>query len=477
MSNKKSFLAHFMTIGLGTLINMILGLITTPVLTRVVDPTEYGQLSMFTTYTSIAVMILCLGLDQALVRFYYDKDDLNYKRTLLRLCIMVPFLIATLGSVIIIIISLMRGVLLNFKPIIIVFLCINVVTTLWNRISLLVLRLEYDSRKYAISNVIHRLSYLIISVGFIYIVKDNYFLILVNATWLSLFLSSLYAVLCQKNLWTLKGDERLQIRGILKYSLPIILSMGLTTIFQACDKLSIKHYCTYADVGIYSSALTIVSVFAIIQTTFNTLWSPVMIEHLVKAPEDRSFIEKGNKYITIIMFAFGLCLIFGKDVFTLLLGEKYREAASIMPFLIFNPIMYTISETTQCGIEYSKKSYHNITISLVACITNIIGNTVLVPLIGSKGAAISTGLSYIIFFVMRTAISNHYYNVNFQLWKIAIMIIATSAFAYLNTFYQFSFMTVVGFIVCILLLLLLYLEDVKSLARYVSGEVRNVLGK
>ena len=44
---------------------------------------EYGQLSIFTLYATIAVMVLCLGLDQALVRFYYESDTLEYRRALL----------------------------------------------------------------------------------------------------------------------------------------------------------------------------------------------------------------------------------------------------------------------------------------------------------------------------------------------------------------------------------------------------------
>ena len=76
MEKKQNFMKHFLVIGSGTIINMLIGLITTPVITRKVDPLEYGQLSIFVMYCTLAVMILCLGIYQALVRFYYEDDSI-----------------------------------------------------------------------------------------------------------------------------------------------------------------------------------------------------------------------------------------------------------------------------------------------------------------------------------------------------------------------------------------------------------------
>lgn len=73
------------------------------------------------------------------------------------------------------------------------------------------------------------------------------------------------------------------------------------------------------------------------------------VEHYVKDKADVTFYQKGNQIITVIMFCVGFSLILFKDVFAVLLGSKYREAAYILPFLIFNPIMYTVSETTVNG--------------------------------------------------------------------------------------------------------------------------------
>ena len=106
--------------------------------------------------------------------------------------------------------------------------------------------------------------------------------------------------------------------------------------------------------------------------------------------------------------------------------------------------------------------------------TNIIGNFVLVPFLGCKGAAISTGIAYIVFFLMRTTISLYYYKVDYQLWKIGIMIIFTMAFALYNTFYEFNIYTVISFTICICILCYLYKNDIFDLIKYFANEFKKL---
>ena len=68
--NKPSIFKHFISIGTGTVINMLVGFLTTPILTRLVGTAEYGQYSIFTMYAGIALMVLCMGFDQALIRYF-----------------------------------------------------------------------------------------------------------------------------------------------------------------------------------------------------------------------------------------------------------------------------------------------------------------------------------------------------------------------------------------------------------------------
>ena len=481
MEKKQSFLKHFTIIGGGTVINMLLGLLTEPIITRLVDPKDNGKYSIFNMYSSIAVMVLCIGLDQALVRYYYEKDTDDYKRSLLSKCVLIPIICCLAVSGIVMFLSLSGIVKFKFDPLIMGILCIFTLFQLIYRFSLLLVRLEYKSKLYSLLNIIHKLMYLGAVFPLIFLFKHDHVMALVISTTIASFVCLFTSVTANKKLWRLskKGEDSCQTtkKELMRYGYPYILSMGLATLFSAIDKISLDIYRTDSEVGVYTSAMTLVNVFAIIQTTFNTLWQPMSVEHYTKDPEDKTFYQKGNQLITIVMFFIGLSLILFKDIFVYLLGSKYREAAMILPFLCFNPIMYTISETTVNGLVFKKKSMMQIVVSAGACATNIIGNIILVPRLGCKGAAISTGISYIVFFTLRTVLSNRYFYVDFKLGRFYILTFAAVLFSFYNTIFKFGILTVVGYVACVALLVVLYFDSVKWGLSYLSKGIKKILHK
>lgn len=476
---KNGFLKQFAIIGGGTLINMFLGLISTPIITRIVDPEEYGQLSIFTMYVNIAVMVLCLGLDQATVRFYYERDGLKYKQSLLFKCVWLPIIVSLTMSVIVISLSAFHIVTFEFDTVIMLLLCAHTVSQIIYRFSQLIVRLEKNAKLYSTLQILQKAAYIILALGLCYTVRDNYLYLLVIATVVSFLICLIASIAAQSKMWNFRTLDRtackVSLKELVTYSAPFILSMGVTTLFQAIDKISLNYYRTYAEVGIYSSTMTLVNIFAIVQTSFNTLWAPTSVEHYSKYPEDKAFHQRANQLITVIMFFLGISLILVKDVFAILLGEKYREAAYILPFLIFNPIMYTISETTVGGLVFTKKSNLQVVVAIGACVTNIIGNTILVPELGCQGAAISTGISYIVFYLLRTLLGMKYYYVDYKLPKFMLLTLIVSVYALYNTFIRFNIGSVIGYFVCLLILITLYKDVVKWIIDYGTKMIKGFL--
>ena len=478
---KQSFLKHFTIIGGGTIINMLIGLLTEPIITRLVDPAENGKYGIFTMYSNLAVMVLCLGLDQALVRYYYEKDTDDYKRSLLSKSIMIPVICCFAVSGIVMFLSLSGIVRFKFNPLIMGILCIFTLFQLIYRFSLLLVRLEYKSKLYSLLNIIHKLMYLAAVFPLIFVFKENSVMALVISATIASFACVFTSIVTNKKLWKLskKGEDSCETtkKELLRFGYPYILSMGLAVLFSAIDKISLDIFRTDREIGIYNSAITLINVFAIIQTTFNTLWQPMSVEHYTKDPEDKTFYQKGNQLITIVMFFIGLSLILFKDLFVYLLGAKYRDAATILPFLCFNPIMYTISETTVSGLVFKKKSMMQIVVSACSCAANIIGNIILVPRLGCEGAAISTGLSYIVFFTLRTVLSNRYFYVDFKLGRFYTLTFAAVLYSFYNTFFKFGILTIVGYVACVALIIVLYFDSVKWGLSYLSDNIKKILHK
>ena len=159
----------------------------------------------------------------------------------------------------------------------------------------------------------------------------------------------------------------------------------------------------------------------------------------------------------------GLGILIFRDLIVFLLGDKYYLSKFIIPMLIFIPVMYLISETTVMGISFKKKSKYFLYISIVVSITNILGNIILVPFLGAKGAAISTGVSYILFFALRTYFSNKLINFNFNLKRIYFIIILILGYALFLTFYDNIFLNIGIGILLQIIIIVAYFPILKEL--------------
>lgn len=120
------------------------------------------------------------------------------------------------------------------------------------------------------------------------------------------------------------------------------------------------------------------------------------------------------------------------------------------------------------GINFSKKTYWHIIITGFSALANFLGNTLLVPLLGAKGAAVSTGLSYVLFFTLRTVIAKKYYPVDFDLGRIYLCTSLTIAVATAGTFVKNHVFYGILCVLVMLVILLIY-RDAFS---YVRSQLR-----
>ena len=475
-----SFIKNFLILSTGSALNIIIGLFSTPIITRIVDPTEFGQLSFFTMYINLACLVLVLGLDQAFVRYFYNSEDISFKRKLLYKSMWLPIVLSVITALLMITVGRSYIIALynieDVNAILVLFAAYLIVLNI-NRFSLLVIRLQHKAKLYASLNVLQRILYVAIAIGLALIYKSHYLLILVFATFISQFIATLVSIVKEKEIWkpvNLSYKQETTERELIKFGFPLIFSLAITWLFQVTDKLVIKQYGSFEDVGIFAGAMSIIALFSIIQVTFNTLWAPVSVEHFENNKEDKEFYTIAHQSITVLMFFFGFSLILFKDIFVLFLGAKYSQASYIMPFLIFSPIMYTVSETTVGGINFMMNSKLHIIVAAGACIFNVVGCLALVPIYGVKGAAISTGLSYIVFFTLRTVLANRCYYINFGLHKFYLLTALTIAYAWYNTFHRFGIISIVSYICLCATMGVLYKNIIKLGAKMLQAKFLEV---
>lgn len=470
-----SLIKQFSIIGIGTIVTLLLGMVNTPIITRIVSADQYGKFSLIQTYGDLAMSILYLGLDQGFIRYFYERDETIYKSALLRTTMAIPIVTITIFSLITFILKSTNNLFVDFNISTLILFIIYIYTFMIKRFSDLVVRLQFHSKLFSSLSILNKVSYLAIGIPLVlyFPIADSNALIL--ATILAGAIAILLAIFMEKDIWNFREAKNVVINRdkLIRYSFPFLFSMSITSVFQASDKLFVAHYGDNSEVGIFSSAASIVAIISLVQSTFNTVWAPAAIEHYSKFPEDREYHRRGNQIITVVMFTMGMTVILLKDVLALFVGPDFRNAMYILPGLIFGPILYTISETTVSGIVFKEKSKMHIFIALGSLVVDVIANAILVPKFGAIGAGLSTGLSYIVFFSLRTFISLHYYYVNFNLIRLYILTGISFAFAIYNSFNPFNTVILIWYLVILAVICIFYYSTIVNLFKFGINFITN----
>ena len=435
-----SLVKKFLSFSIGNWVSLLIALISTPFITRILSPEDFGVFSLFTIILNLLLIVSMLGTDQSYGRFFYEVDK-ELRKSLLFKCLRISFSMLIVLSMIILIFHKYAGIFLfNSKDFdLVILLILGLLVSIVNRFSLLVVRMEQRGGLYSALQVITKLlDFTILLLIYFSYLNINAYIIPILSMIVSCFLVTVITILVTKENWMFdKVDTRskkvFKYRDLINYGIPLAVTMIMTWIFQYIDRFFIKELGDYTELGLYAAAFKLVAILNIIQISFTSFWVPLSNQKFHENNENRLFFSGMFSIISFVMITMGFILIIFKDLLKIFFGEQYIEAVYIFPMLVLIPIMYTISEISVVGINFYKKPKFHILISLFVCLVSIIGNIILVPYFGAKGAAISTGLSYVFFLVFRTIFGMKNFQFYIDYKKIYFEILLLTIFALIST--------------------------------------------
>ncbi|POZ92701.1 lipopolysaccharide biosynthesis protein [Petrotoga halophila] len=463
MPKEREFIKSFFQFSMGQWIAALISFITTPITTWLIIPEEFGKASMFTLAFNLLLNVALLGADQSFVRMFYERPE-DKRRDLLWDSLL-PSL--SIGIVVFVVIGIfwrelsfvLFGDYNHFLPIFL--LGVTILVGILERFSTLAVRMKKRGIAFSTLRIVNGVTNAVFTILYALFVSRSFYAVIVGL-FFSHIVTALLAIFFERELWFGKFKVNFRsIKAIVRYGLPFVPTFLITWLFQSIDRLALRNYSDFTEIGLYSAAFKVVAVMNLIQVGFTMFWTPVSYESYEKEPESKGIFEKTSVFIAATMFVFGLLIVVFKDVIFLLLESSYRQASGISSFLILMPIMYTVSETTVVGINFKKKTYWHMLIASVAAGVNVFGNLMLVPVYGAKGAAFSTGVSYIVFFCMRTFISRSLFPVNYHLGKFFISTFVFVIVAFINTFVINMVFQVVSAVLGLIVVMFVYRDQVK----------------
>lgn len=445
---------------IGPIVGAVFSFITVPIITHFISPAEYGRTSMFVLTQSMLTLIIFLGFDQAYVREYHEHKD--EKEKLLFNAMVLPYLITFFLEIVMFFFADYISLLLfdtTDQKKCVFYLMILLPFTIVENFSLLKVRMEEKGIIYSSFIIIQKALILVLTILFFSIYSKTFESVILGAV-IAEIINAIIMILTILKPKLYSIDHKM-IRKMMKFGIPLIFSSIIGLVLSSTDKIMLRTLCTYKELGLYSSAFKIVSVLSIIQQCFTLVWTPVAYRWYAEKRKNEDYSFVGNIVSTVMtMLCLGVLLC--KELVAILLGSTYREAIYIMPFLLIYPIMYTVSEVTSLGISFSRKTIYNIIISATCGVINIIINYFLIPIYGGKGAALATGISYVVFFIMRTLISRKLwwkFSVTKYMYNLIIIVI--------NCLIHTSFNGIVPYIISICSFILIGITSIKDIKNIV----------
>ena len=402
----KALLKKFGSFSLGPVIGALLGFLTLPLVTHFITLDEYGRTSMFFTAQNTVSLLVYLGLDQAFVReFHLEKDRMS---RLLSNALRIPLLLSLLLSAVLLIWSDWFSVLLFDNPgerLAIAALAALFPFMVIEQFTMLKIRMEENGVLYSLFSVALKAWTLLFTLLLLFRWERSFRSVILAATLAEIVNSVTVMAVSLRKMELLRQETDLALqKKMLRYGLPLVPAYAIGWILSSMDRVMLRAISSYEELGLYTGAFKIVAVMGVLQTCFTLFWTPVAIRWFEQKADLRCF-DAVCRLVAVLMTGIGLMVLLCKDLVAFILGESFRSAIYIFPFLLLYPIMYTESETTMLGISFSRKTSYNILVSGAAAAVNLALNMLLIPIWQGKGAAVATGLSYVVFFWTRTLVS------------------------------------------------------------------------
>ncbi len=374
---------------LGPLVAGLSGAVLVPILTRIFTPAHYGTAETVLSFVSTLMVVLILGMDAAAAILYFDDDDRAYRRRIASTGLIFLFALGSVAAMVLILFSdeLARFVFKDVavddvKPLLSVALPALPFGLVdgylkhvlrWNR------QRSYYLITYLSSNIL-RLT-LSIYLASLYGMKG-----LIAAWAFSLGVSVLLGFGLGRNNYRLLVSS-VVIKRLAVIGLPLGVLAIATPLQLLMDRILLLHFRTADEVGFYSAAVAVASVFALASEGFRLAWGPIAFSRW-RQPEFPGFFAQLVHYYWIIgalaAVAVGLVAPVVVDIF---LPEDYANISSILSTLVLALVIQELFSLFGIGLYFRKQTYFFVVAAVVGLFVGVGLDWLLIPTFGIKGAA------------------------------------------------------------------------------------------
>ena len=453
MSNPLKKLAGQTAIyGVSSILGRAINFALVPLYTAVLAPSEYGVVSELYAYVGFFFVIYLLGLETAYFRFS-NKDDFEEK-SVFNTSQSIVFLssIAISGLLILLSTPIAEVLQMRGKENYIVWLAIIMGIDAVVAIPFAQLRFNNQAKKYASLKLINIFLNVGLNLFFFLLCKPIYegsiqiqglqflgkfynpdlgagYVIVSN-----LIANGLYIPMLYKSFLKWKFSFNLEkVKPLLKYSYPLIFAAMAGIVNETLDRAFLKFltpdgmytgFDNQAVVGIYSACYKLAIFMSLGIQAFRYAAEPFFFSQAEDKNSLELFAKIMNWFVIVGLFVF-LFISLNLDWIApiVIRNSEYRTGLNIVPILLMANLFLGMYYNLSVWFKLSEKTHWGAILAVLGAAITVVGNFLLIPIIGYMGSAYTTLGCYFVMTSVSFFAGQKHFPIPYQTFKIFRMIV------------------------------------------------------
>lgn len=422
----KQLTKHSIVYGIGHIVARSIGFLLLPLYTNYLLPKEYGIAALIFSYLAIMNVFYTYGLDTAFLRFFILAKDEQEKRRIFSTAFSSIIMTSVLFSTLVLLLSPEVSEVIFTSPDYAHLIKLASGILLFDSLGVLpflILRAEQKSIRFVLLKSINVTLTLGLNILFIvHLGKGVAGIFISNLITSFLTLIILIPIVTR---WFFLTLSRPIYSDLLRFGLPYIPSGLAVILMDLIDRFILERMAGLEVTGIYSAGYKLGMVMALFVAAFRFAWHPFFLstsrEENAKEIFSRVltyFLLASSVVFLVISFFINNIVRFQLFGFTVF-GQKYWEGTVIVPVIMLAYIFYGIYVNFVVGIYLEKKTAHLPYITGTGALVNVLGNLLLIPVLGMTGAAYATLLAYVVMATILFLVSRRYYPIRYEFTRLA----------------------------------------------------------
>lgn len=373
-----------------------IGLITSPITTRLLTIEQYGTLPLLGAVWSVFTIVQFAGMDTAYL--FYRARGTHDNGVLVATSTLVASATAVLVWVLFCAASLTTPWLSDYAGVSRVELVAFLVSILPNSLvawHLQLLRLMHQAVAFAKITLIGRIAAAVVAIPVMYFLPQEDRLtgsILTHAilALLSYVLAVRLVRTCGVDPHSLRNYLRPLVRPMIALGTAFIPGALIYALFAVVDRLILGWYSSNSEVAVFALASSVAGVALILKSAFSRTWDPHTVTW-IGTRDERIYLPRlqaaADFIAPLVTITTALALAWGDTIFELIFPTAYGGSGRVLPVLVLAGTLATLSLVANLAELISGRARYRLPIYSIGLAVNIAVCVSFVPRYGAYGAA------------------------------------------------------------------------------------------